>query len=75
MKTHNIEIQRFKSMSSGNGLINAKVDALVLPLKASDDGTPTSWLSMSEENARVLMALLKQQFAELDGRKPKSRRG
>jgi len=74
MKTHNIEVQRFKAISHGNGLINAQVDALVLPLKPTEDRTPTSWLSMTEENARVLMALLKQQFAEIDKTKPRSRR-
>ena len=74
MKTHNIEIQRFKAISHSNGLINAQVDALVMPLKPTEDRTPTSWLSMTEENARVLMALLKQQFAEIDKTKPRSRR-
>jgi hypothetical protein len=30
---------------------------------------------MTEQNARVLMALLKVQLAELDSKKPKSRHG
>lgn len=76
MKTHNIEIQRFKSAGHGNGLITARVDALVFPLKPNDDTLePTSWLSMSEDNARVLISLLKAQLAEVDKLKPKSRRG
>jgi hypothetical protein len=35
---------------------------------------PSSNLSMTEENARLLLLLLKQQIAELDSRKAKSRR-
>ena len=74
MKTYNIEIQRFKSANHGNGLVTARVDALVIPIKPSDDGTETSWLSMSEDNARVLQQLLKQQLTEIDKLKPRSRR-
>jgi len=74
MKTYNIEVQRFKSMNNGNGLITAKVDCLVLPLKPSEDAAPTTWLSMSEENARVLQQLLKAQLAEVDKRKARSQR-
>ena len=36
---------------------------------------PSSVLSLSEDNARVLILLLKTQLAELDSRKAKSRRG
>ena len=53
MKTYNIEVQKFKGMSNGNGLINAQIDALVLPLNPAEGKTPTTWLSMSEDNARV----------------------
>jgi hypothetical protein len=46
----------------------------VLPLKPSEDRAPTTWLSMSEENARVLQQLLKAQLAEVDKRKARSQR-
>lgn len=75
MKTFNVEVQRFKAISHANGHINAQIDALVLPCGASEGREPTSWLSLTEENARVLMALLKNELAELDKRKAKSRRG
>jgi hypothetical protein len=74
MKTYNIEIQRFKSMGNGNGLITAQIDALVQPLKPTEDRTPTTWLSMTEDNARVLQQLLKAQLAEVDKRKARSQR-
>lgn len=74
MKTYNIEVQRVKAMSNSNGLIRAQVDALVQPSAARDEGAPTTVLSLSEENARVLMILLKAQLAEFDARKAKSRR-
>lgn len=77
MKTHQIEIQKFKAAAnSSNGLVMFKVDALVTPkAQASDDIAPSSLVSMSEANARVLMALLKTQLAEFDAKKPKSRHG
>lgn len=75
MKTYNIELQRLKAMSHGSGLIEAQIDALVLPTTAPRDDAPqTSWLSMTEETARVLQALLKTQLAELDKRKARSQR-
>jgi len=74
MKTWNIEIQRVKAMTNSNGLIRAQVDALVQPAAARDEGVPTTLLSLSEDNARVLMLLLKTQLAEFDSRKAKSRR-
>ena len=74
MKTWNIEIQRVKAMTNTNGLIRAQVDALVQPAAARDEGVPTTLLSLSEDNARVLMLLLKTQLAEFDSRKAKSRR-
>jgi hypothetical protein len=74
LKTYNIEVQRVKAMSNSNGLIRAQVDALVQPSAARDEGAPTTVLSLSEENARVLMILLKAQLAEFDARKAKSRR-
>ena len=74
MKTWNIEIQRVKAMSNSNGLIRAQIDALVQPTAVRDDGVPTTLLSLSEDNARVLLLLLKAQLAEFDARKAKSRR-
>jgi len=74
LKTWNIEIQRVKAMNNANGLIRAQIDALVQPAAARDDGVPTTVLQFSEENARVLMLLLKTQLAEFDSRKAKSRR-
>ncbi|MDP9046017.1 MAG: hypothetical protein M3O01_14540 [Pseudomonadota bacterium] len=75
MKTWNIEIQKVRAMAHGNGLIRAQIDALVQPASAREDaGMAASVLSLSEDNARVLVLLLKQQLAELDSRKAKSRR-
>ena len=75
MKTWNIEIQKVKAMAHGHGLIRAQIDVLVQPAPARDEGMPSSILSLSEDNARVLILLLKTQLAELDSRKAKSRRG
>ena len=76
MKTWNIEVQKVRAMAHGHGLIRAQIDAQVQPAPARDDeGMPSSILSLSEDNARVLVLLLKQQLAELDSRKAKSRRG
>jgi hypothetical protein len=74
LKTYKIEMNKVKAMSHGNGLIQAKIDALVLPVTSRDDQAETSMLSMSEETARVLMLLLKAQLAEVDGRKARSQR-
>jgi len=73
MKNYQIEVQRFKRMSNAKGLIEAEIDALVLPLAARGDA-PHTVLSMSEENARVLQQLLKAQLAEIDKRKARSQR-
>lgn len=75
MKTWNIEVQKVKAMAHGHGLIRAQIDALVQAAPAQDEGMPSSVLSLSEDNARVLILLLKTQLAELDSRKAKSRRG
>jgi hypothetical protein len=62
-------------MSHGNGLIEAQIDAAVLPAAAPPEGkAPTTWLRMTEETARVLQALLKTQLAEVDKRKARSQR-
>ncbi len=74
MKTWDIEIQKVRAMANGNGLIRMQLDALVQPAPAHDEGMPSSVLSLSEANARVLLLLLKAQIAELDSRKAKSRR-
>ena len=74
MKTWTIEIEHIKGVSNSGGLIRAQVDALVQPASGRDEGTPTTVLSLSEANARVLLLLLKTQLAEFDSRKAKSRR-
>ena len=74
MKTYQIEIQRVKAMTNSNGLIRAQVDALVQITPSRDEGMPTTLLSLTEANARVLLLLLKTQLAEFDARKAKSRR-
>ena len=74
MKTWNIEVQKVRAMAHGGGLIRAQIDALVQPAAPRDDAVPASILSLTEDNARVLVLLLKQQLAELDARKAKSRR-
>ena len=74
MKTYQIEVQRVKAMTNGNGLIRAQVDALVQSAPTRDEGNSTTVLSLTEDNARVLLLLLKTQLAELDSRKAKSRR-
>jgi hypothetical protein len=74
MKTYDIEVQRLKSMKHDHGLIELGIDALVLPRPARDDQLATSSLSLSVEQARSLLLLLKQQIAELDKLQPRSRR-
>ena len=74
MKTYQIEIQRVKAMTNNNGLIRAQVDALVQSTPPRDEDMPTTVLSLTEANARVLLLLLKTQLAEFDARKAKSRR-
>jgi len=61
-------------MTNSNGLIRAQVDALVQSTPLRDEGMPTTVLSLTEANARVLLLLLKTQLAEFDARKAKSRR-
>lgn len=74
LKTYSIEVQRVKAMSNANGLIEAQIDALVLPSSTAEGKTPTTRLSMTEETARVLQLLLKGQLAEFDKRKGRSQR-
>lgn len=75
MKTHQIEIQKFKAASNNaHGQVMFKVDATVAARNPVDGIEPSSQIIMTEANARVLMALLKAQFAEFDGRKARSQR-
>ncbi|MES2957992.1 MAG: hypothetical protein V4792_07380 [Pseudomonadota bacterium] len=77
MKTFSIELQRIKAASNSHGLIRARVDATVqiTPARDEDDGSaPSSTLSFTVENARVLLLLLKAQLAEVDARKARSQR-
>ena len=76
MKVHTLEINKFKSASNTvNGLMVFKVDALVTPKEPLEGIEPSSIMTMTEANARVLMQLLKAQLAEFDNKKPKSRHG
>lgn len=76
MKTHQIEILKFKAAANNpHGQVVLKLDALVSHREPIEGIEPSSLLVMTEQNARVLMALLKTQFAELDSKKPKSRHG
>ena len=74
MKTYNVELQRIKAMHESHGLVQVRVDALVLPQAARDEGEPSTLLSLSTEDARVLFLLLKKQLAEVDSRKARSQR-
>jgi hypothetical protein len=74
VKTFQIELQKVKAMANRNGLIEAKIDALVLPTNTRGDDNPSTMLSMTEETARVLLLLIRQQLAEFDGRKARSQR-
>lgn len=73
MKTFDIEIQRLKSMKHDKGLIELGVDALVLLRQARDAETSTV-VRLPVDQARALLVLLRQQFAELDKLQPRSRR-
>lgn len=75
MKTFNIELQRIKAMSNSHGMVHARVDATVqVAAPRDDDASPSTALSLSVENARVLLLLLKAQLAEIDARKARSQR-
>jgi hypothetical protein len=77
MKTYDIELLKVKSMHQGHGLIYMRLDASVQPQprQRDDDGAqePSTVLKLTEDNARVLMLLLKQQLADFDKKKAKSR--
>jgi hypothetical protein len=75
LKTYDIEVQRLKSLRHDKGLIAIGIDALVMARAPKDEGAmPTSRLSLSVDDARSLLMLLKQQIAELDALQPRSRR-
>lgn len=74
MKTFTIELQHIRAMSDSHGMLQARVDATVQALSGRDEGDATSTLSLSVENARVLLLLLKAQLAEVDARKGRSQR-
>ena len=74
MKTYNIELQRVKSMSNSHGLIQMQIDALVQAASPRDSDAGASVLRLTEDNARVLQALLKTQLMEVDKRKARSQR-
>lgn len=74
MKTYDIEIQRLKSASHRNGLIELGVEVLVQPRPARDGQSVVSCLSLPVDDARTLLILLKQQLTELDKLQPRSRR-
>jgi hypothetical protein len=74
LKTFQIELQKIKSMANRSGLVEARIDALVLPNNARGGDEVGTTLSMDEATARVFLLLLKQQIAEFDGRKARSQR-
>jgi hypothetical protein len=74
MKTYDIEIQRLKSASHHNGLIELGVEVLVQPRPAREGQSLVSCLSLPVDDARTLLILLKQQLTELDKLQPRSRR-
>lgn len=74
MKTYTIEIQKFKAASNNiHGQMLLKVDALVNPKAPVEGIEPSTILTLTEANARVLMALLKAQLLEFDSKKARSR--
>lgn len=76
MKPYDIEVQRLKSMRHDKGLLEVRLDALVMARSArdADDGEATTCLRIPVEHARTLLLLLKQNLAELDKLQPRSRR-
>jgi hypothetical protein len=75
MKTHRIELQKFKAAtnSSSRGTVSFHIDCLISPQRPAEDTEPASEFVMSEADARVLLVLLKKQIAAFDGRKANSR--
>ncbi|MCV2357286.1 MULTISPECIES: hypothetical protein [Roseateles] len=74
MKIYQIEVQKFKAASNNiHGQVLFKVDALINPKAEVEGIEPSTIIALTEKNARVLMALLKAQLAEFDGKKARSR--
>lgn len=77
MKTYDIELHKVKSVHQGHGLVYMRLDASVQPQPRNTDPDdtrePATVLKLTEENARVLFLLLKQQLADFDRKKAKSR--
>ncbi|WP_310389213.1 hypothetical protein [Roseateles sp.] len=74
MKIYQIEVQKFKAASNNiHGQILFKVNALVSPKPEVEGIEPSTIIALTEPNARVLMALLKAQLQEFDGKKARSR--
>lgn len=74
MKPYDIEVQRLKSMRHDKGLLELRLDALVMARPPRDDDPGSTCLRLPVEHARTLLLLLKQNLAELDKLQPRSRR-
>jgi hypothetical protein len=74
LKTYHIDIQRLRAATQAHGLVEVAVDAQVTSRPPGDTLAPATVLSLSEANARVLLALLKGQLADVDKRKARSQR-
>jgi hypothetical protein len=74
LKTYHIDVQRLRAATQSHGLVEVAVDAQVNTRPPSDTLAPATVLSLSEANARVLLALLKTQLGEIDKRKARSQR-
>ena len=74
MKPYDIEVQRLKAMKHDKGVLEVRLDALVMARPARDSGEESTCLRIPVEHARTLLILLKQNLAELDKLQPRSRR-
>jgi hypothetical protein len=74
VKTHDIDVQRLKSVRHDNGLVEIKADLTVQARPVRDELSPSSNIRLTVDNARTLLLLLKQQIADLDKLQPRSRR-
>jgi hypothetical protein len=74
MKPYDIEVQRLKSMRHDHGVLEVRLDALVMARPSRDEEAAGSCLRIPVEHARTLLLLLKQNLAELDKLQPRSRR-
>jgi hypothetical protein len=74
VKTYDVDVLRIKSIRHDKGLIELGLDLSVQTQTARGQDEPQSRLQLPVEQARTLLVLLKQQFAELDRLQPRSRR-